>query len=776
MEVPAKNTAMAKSESARRAEKASMANVMADRSIVPRRIGDEEIDKNLGFHGQLCDRDDTIPLEEDDDDDAVETEFMEESSDLAGETQFMEVQDPVSWNRGFEVCVETEAAEDGEEGSQKTAVLDSDEEHSDEVSTPFVIPSVNCIAESDQASPAVGGDGSGPIKRSFSEVRAASLRAAGLAASRNATPEIGVSLRNSSFAGEVSHGDEAASRNVSHAARKLDFEEKLSGGADGRNSEPVYSLYCSQEPAEQIKADALKAVDKFLFVNDMGLSQDYNNGTRIEVEKFSVPIAVGAHKLMKTCIPGNPLGKARIFDWVDSCEDEGGGDFFTKRKDLFFGGTLHMKKSHASSLKEEGRFSGDGSKRTRLSSSERRRKPKTSIGDVSRDSPVKLSRTAGPDTQVAAEAMDLISSNLGGSVRRSMRLKALHNTSKEDGLSVIGPHVSYSLENERVNLEQVKFMASLDDANEEEKTPERGRRHEGEQAVEDTYVLPTSESSNVSPICTSAHSLREKCQRRLSRSSVFKEPIKLGKAEISPNVGLRDLRRRREIASIRVCLSHHLDDDIIKKQKRILVRLGISSVDCVSEATHFVADKFVRTRNMLLGMALGKPVVSHHWLESCSQARCAIDEKNYILRDVKKEKEIGFSMPDSLSRARQKSFLQGKRVFITPNVKPSRELVADLVRAAKGEPLERVGRSAAKEDLLVISCDEDFAISSPFLERGGEVFSSELLLNGIVVQRLDYERHQIFTDRIKRTRSTIWIRTSSNNQFLSLSKSRNSSD
>lgn len=61
---------------------------------------------------------------------------------------------------------------------------------------------------------------------------------------------------------------------------------------------------------------------------------------------------------------------------------------------------------------------------------------------------------------------------------------------------------------------------------------------------------------------------------------------------------------------------------------------------------------------MLEAIALGKPVVTHLWLESCTQASCFIDEKNYILRDAKKEKEISFSMPVSLARASQHPLLQ----------------------------------------------------------------------------------------------------------------------
>lgn len=57
-------------------------------------------------------------------------------------------------------------------------------------------------------------------------------------------------------------------------------------------------------------------------------------------------------------------------------------------------------------------------------------------------------------------------------------------------------------------------------------------------------------------------------------------------------------------------------------------------------------------------MAVGRPVVTHLWLESCEQAGFYVDEEKYILRDLEKEKEIGFIMPDSLACARERKLLQ----------------------------------------------------------------------------------------------------------------------
>jgi hypothetical protein len=89
-----------------------------------------------------------------------------------------------------------------------------------------------------------------------------------------------------------------------------------------------------------------------------------------------------------------------------------------------------------------------------------------------------------------------------------------------------------------------------------------------------------------------------------------------------------------------------------------LIHFGLPVVTTISEATHFVAEKFARTRNMLEAIATGIPVVTPSWLECCDEARCFIDEKKYILRDLKKEKELHFSMPVSLSRACKSPLLE----------------------------------------------------------------------------------------------------------------------
>ncbi|PIN26064.1 hypothetical protein CDL12_01200 [Handroanthus impetiginosus] len=240
----------------------------------------------------------------------------------------------------------------------------------------------------------------------------------------------------------------------------------------------------------------------------------------------------------------------------------------------------------------------------------------------------------------------------------------------------------------------------------------------------------------------------------LSRSPLMKELMRLGHMQSLPDFLPKDSRRRRAMEKVCILFSQNLETSILKQQKKIVARLGFSIASCCSDATHFVTDRFLRTRNMLEAIALGKSVVTHLWLDSCEQAGYVIDEKSYILRDEKKEKEIGFNMAVSLTRASQHPLLEGRRVIVTPNVKPGIEVINSLVKAVHGQAVPSIMNSKMKDkvipdDLLVVSCKEDYTICLPFLEKGASIYDSELLLNGIVTQQLEYERFQLFRDFVK---------------------------
>ncbi|CAA0832085.1 BRCT domain-containing DNA repair protein [Striga hermonthica] len=272
-------------------------------------------------------------------------------------------------------------------------------------------------------------------------------------------------------------------------------------------------------------------------------------------------------------------------------------------------------------------------------------------------------------------------------------------------------------------------------------------------SVMKSLVLPSNMHSPLQVLDGS-----EKCKRQLnhlSKSPIMKELSRLGYPESLPDFMPKDLRRRRATKTVCILFSQNLETSVLKQQKKIMARLGFLVASSCSDATHFVTDRFVRTKNMLEAIALGRHVVTHLWLEACEQAGYVVDERSYVLRDGKKEKEIGFNMLVSLSRAKQHPLLKGRRVFITPNVKPDVDAVSGLVEAVGGQVVQSITNPRVKdklipEDLLVISCEEDHTTCLPFLEEEVSVYSSELLLNGIVTQKLEYRSYQLFEDFAKR--------------------------
>ncbi|XP_047944505.1 PAX-interacting protein 1 isoform X2 [Salvia hispanica] len=210
----------------------------------------------------------------------------------------------------------------------------------------------------------------------------------------------------------------------------------------------------------------------------------------------------------------------------------------------------------------------------------------------------------------------------------------------------------------------------------------------------------------------------------LSRSPLMKELTRLGYPDSMPDFLPKDSRRRRATEKVCVLFSQNLDTSKLKQQKKIVTRLGFSIASCSSDATHFVADRFVRTRNMLEATSLGKHVVTHLRLESCEQAGYNVDEKSYILRDEKKEKEFGFNMHVTLMRGSKHPLLK---------------VVQSILKAKKDQLIHN--------DVLILSFVEDYTICLQYLHKGASIYDSELLLNGIVTQELQYER--LFKDRKK---------------------------
>ncbi|KAL3686118.1 hypothetical protein R1sor_004140 [Riccia sorocarpa] len=332
--------------------------------------------------------------------------------------------------------------------------------------------------------------------------------------------------------------------------------------------------------------------------------------------------------------------------------------------------------------------------------------------------------------------------------------------------SVEGKHTS---ENEaavpsgRRRMRSIADVSSLSTRNRGSRRGGRGRRpRPSRPAVErkadhsdaDPLLPPVPPSTTLS---SALGRPRGKGGPRSARKRKELDPLKGGglymtsptsSREASTSSSKETVKRTRG-ETVAVLFSHGLAEDVGKKQRKIVSKLGGTVTTSALVCTHFVADKFVRTGNMLEAMAAGKPVVTPAWLESCLHAKCYVDEHPYILRDAKKESEMGFSMVETLVEAQKRPLLQGIRVYITPGTTPGPDALAKIVRAAGGEVVNKYDGPAPDGDrtsdfCLVLASEEEFELCTPLLEQGAKVFTSELLLSGVMCHNLDFSNDQLF--------------------------------
>ena len=107
----------------------------------------------------------------------------------------------------------------------------------------------------------------------------------------------------------------------------------------------------SQEPGDLSQANALEIVEGLIF--NGGISSQEPTPKKLGKAKPPVSIKMGTLRLAEKvdrCRSSN--GKPEIFSWVDSQEDDGGGDFFSKNKDILLHQSTGIRKSKVSRPKK----------------------------------------------------------------------------------------------------------------------------------------------------------------------------------------------------------------------------------------------------------------------------------------------------------------------------------------------------------------------------------------------------------------------------------------
>ncbi|GKC51961.1 hypothetical protein Tco_1074706, partial [Tanacetum coccineum] len=310
--------------------------------------------------------------------DELETQVMDLEGEtqlfnIAGETQVVNFDDDIeemdfadtienNETQLFNDCDTEEVADTDNEGTEVLGV--SDEETDDD--------SANRLGKNDRkenesetncgtSEQRTSGGGS----KTFTSIRAASLRASGLAALKKASQESQSpsSLKLSSEP-DIEHqrapfekhdnlidqpGNGSKSGFGRSTARKLFSDDAL----DNLNNDIALgglSYIDSQEPGDASQANALDFVDNFLKVNiESGEKCDTNKSTGGKSKP--VLTAKGTRVFAKSASLISAVDKRSVFYFDDNLEDDGETEFFKKKKEVFFGSGSRKAKSSISSGK-----------------------------------------------------------------------------------------------------------------------------------------------------------------------------------------------------------------------------------------------------------------------------------------------------------------------------------------------------------------------------------------------------------------------------------------
>ncbi|XP_074936458.1 uncharacterized protein LOC142051172 isoform X2 [Phalacrocorax aristotelis] len=169
-----------------------------------------------------------------------------------------------------------------------------------------------------------------------------------------------------------------------------------------------------------------------------------------------------------------------------------------------------------------------------------------------------------------------------------------------------------------------------------------------------------------------------------------------------------------------------------------LKTLGGSLATNVFDCTHLVTDRVRRTVKFLCAVARGVPIVTPEWLHKSAQSGRILVPGPFLVRDSQQERHFGFSLAQALRRARRHPLLQGYEVHVTPNVRPEPEHMRDIVTCSGGTFLPTMPHTYGPRR-LVISCEADAGRWAPALGARLPLASAELLLTGLLRQRLELQ-------------------------------------
>ncbi|XP_062848817.1 mediator of DNA damage checkpoint protein 1 [Trichomycterus rosablanca] len=208
--------------------------------------------------------------------------------------------------------------------------------------------------------------------------------------------------------------------------------------------------------------------------------------------------------------------------------------------------------------------------------------------------------------------------------------------------------------------------------------------------------------------------------------------------EETPQPTPKTPRRSTAGQAYKVLFTGVVDED----GEKVLMRLGGCLAKGVGDMTHLVTDKVRRTVKFLCAVARGVPIVTPDWLIKCGKAESFLSSNGFLVKDVEQERKFNFTLQESLRAASRQPLLQGYEIHVTPSVKPEPLQMKEIITCCGARYLPKMP-SSRKDQVLVVSSEEDRVQCQNARRLSLPVVSAEFLLTGILQQKVDLNTHAL---------------------------------
>ncbi|XP_022114621.2 uncharacterized protein LOC110992929 [Pieris rapae] len=173
--------------------------------------------------------------------------------------------------------------------------------------------------------------------------------------------------------------------------------------------------------------------------------------------------------------------------------------------------------------------------------------------------------------------------------------------------------------------------------------------------------------------------------------------------------------------------------------KSQLESLGAVLVNDVKACTVVLTLQIKRTFKLLCAVGLGKPVVGRQWVQACIDNNVIVEPWYYLIQDEVSEQRFNFKLEQTLHSKR--NFLKGLYISSTPSVMPNAQEMKLIVECSGGKWKEV--SDPPKSKWLVVSTPVDKALWPAIKDKGGIIVSNELVLDGVLKQKLEIEQNRL---------------------------------